>query len=144
MGIRGRRLERVAKIAASINNGDSILTHCNVSGELAMASALCKAQGKENHFFATETRPYHQGAKLTVWELKRMGANVTLVGDNVVGSLMADGLVNKVIECEFSRFYFASAHFPAPNALAGHPASFQFLVDVHAEAGAFVAFHHVC
>ncbi len=96
-GIRYRRLERVQKIAAIIKDGDSILTHCNVSGELAMAAAICQAQGKGIHFFATETRPYFQGAKLTTWELERMGAKVTLVADNAIGSLMADGLVNKVI-----------------------------------------------
>lgn len=96
-GIRGRRLERVGKIADAIKNGDSILTHCNVSGELAMASVICQQQKKEVHFFATETRPYLQGAKLTCWELKRMGADVTLVADNAIGTLMADGIVNKVI-----------------------------------------------
>ena len=96
-GIRAWRLERVKKIADIIKNGDSILTHCNVSGELAMAAAICRRQGKDVHFFATETRPYMQGAKLTCWELKRMGAKVTLIADNAVGSLMADGLVNKVI-----------------------------------------------
>jgi len=97
MGIRGRRLERVVKVADLIKQGDSILTHCNVSGELAMAAAICQQQGKDVHFFATETRPYMQGAKLTTWELKRMGAKVTLVADNAVGSLMMDGLINKVI-----------------------------------------------
>jgi methylthioribose-1-phosphate isomerase len=96
-GIRYRRLERVQKIAALIQNHDSILTHCNVSGELAMAAAICKEQNKDVHFFATETRPYFQGSKLTAWELKRMGAKVTLVPDNATGSLMADGMVNKVI-----------------------------------------------
>jgi len=96
-GIRIRRLERVRKIADIIKNGDSILTHCNVSGELAMAAAICKKQKKDIHFFATETRPYLQGVKLTCWELKRMGADVTLIADNAIGSLMADGLVNKVI-----------------------------------------------
>lgn len=96
-GIRARRLERVRKIAALIKNGDSVLTHCNVSGELAMAAHLCQQQNKRAHFFATETRPYFQGSKLTAWELKRMGADVTLVADNAVGSLMADKMVNKVI-----------------------------------------------
>jgi methylthioribose-1-phosphate isomerase len=96
-GIRARRLERVRKIAALIRNGDSVLTHCNVSGELAMAAHLCQQQNKRAHFFATETRPYFQGSKLTTWELRRMGADVTLVADNAVGSLMADKLVNKVI-----------------------------------------------
>jgi len=96
-GIRARRLERVRKIAGVIKNGDRILTHCNVSGELAMAASICRQQKKRVYFFATETRPYLQGAKLTCWELKRMGAKVTLVADNAVASLMADGLVNKVI-----------------------------------------------
>jgi len=96
-GIRQQRLGRVMRVAEIIKDGDSILTHCNVSGELAMAAAICKDQKKEMHFFATETRPYMQGAKLTCWELKRMGAKVTLVADNAIGTLMADGLVNKVI-----------------------------------------------
>ncbi len=97
MGIRVKRLKRVEEIAAVIEDGDRVLTHCNVSGELAMASQICAEQGKDVHYFATETRPYFQGAKLTCWELKEMGAQVTLIADNAVGSLMADGLVSKVI-----------------------------------------------
>lgn len=95
--IRNKRLDRVQRIAELIQDGDAILTHCNVSGELAMAAAICKQQKKEIHFFATETRPYFQGAKLTAWELRILGADVTLIADNAVGSVMADGLVNKVI-----------------------------------------------
>lgn len=96
-GIRYRRLERVNRIAGLMQNGDSILTHCNVSGELAMASHIALNQKKDLHFFATETRPYMQGAKLTSWELNRMGAKVTLIADNAIGAVMSDGLVNKVI-----------------------------------------------
>ncbi|MCA9401289.1 MAG: S-methyl-5-thioribose-1-phosphate isomerase [Candidatus Omnitrophica bacterium] len=96
-GIRFRRQTRVQEIASVIRDKDCILTHCNVSGELAMAAALCQEQNKDVHFFATETRPYFQGAKLTVWELKKMGADVTLVCDNAVGTLMADRMINKVI-----------------------------------------------
>ncbi len=96
-GIRSRRLERVNNIAQSMNDGDSILTHCNVSGELAMAASLVLAQGKKVNFYATETRPYMQGAKLTVWELQQAKAKVTLVADNAVGVLMAENRINKVI-----------------------------------------------
>ena len=96
-GIRERRLQRVKEIAKVIKEGDCVLTHCNVSGELAMAASLASAQGKYVKFFATETRPYMQGAKLTVWELQQAKVPVTLVADNTVASLMADGLVNKVI-----------------------------------------------
>ncbi len=95
--IRTRRLERVKRIAAVIKNKDRILTHCNVSGELAMAAYICQRQKKKVQFYATETRPYLQGAKLTCWELKQMGADVTLVADNAIGTLMLKGLVNKVI-----------------------------------------------
>lgn len=62
-----------------------------------MAAAICQQEGKKIHFFATETRPYLQGAKLTAWELKEIGANVTLIADNTVGSVMSNGLVDKVI-----------------------------------------------
>ncbi len=96
-GIRFKRLERVEKIAELIQDGDAVLTHCNVSGELAMAAAICKEAKKEVHFFATETRPYFQGAKLTCWELQKMKAKVTLIADNAVGSVMSDGLISKVI-----------------------------------------------
>lgn len=96
-GIRQRRLERVKQLAVSLSNGDHILTHCNVSGELAMACAIAKAEGKKIHVFATETRPYLQGAKLTAWELQEAKIGVTLVADNAIGSLMADGMVNKVV-----------------------------------------------
>jgi len=96
-GIRARRLQRVQEIADVMKDKDHILTHCNVSGELAMAASLAAGQGKHLKFFATETRPYMQGAKLTVWELQGSKAQVTLVADNAIGSLMADKLINKVI-----------------------------------------------
>lgn len=96
-GIRARRLERVSVIAANMHHGDIILTHCNVSGELAMAASLAIHDGKSISFFATETRPYMQGAKLTVWELMQAKAKVTLVADNAIASLMAEARINKVI-----------------------------------------------
>ena len=97
MGVRGKRLQRVQEIANLIQNGEKILTHCNVSGELAMAAQVCRQQNKKVHFFATETRPFFQGSKLTCWELQKMGASVTLVADNAVGSLLMDGLIDRVI-----------------------------------------------
>ncbi|MDP8265703.1 MAG: S-methyl-5-thioribose-1-phosphate isomerase [Candidatus Aceula meridiana] len=97
IGIRGRRLERVQKIAEVIAKTKTVLTHCNVSGELAMAAAICKAKGKTISFFATETRPYFQGAKLTCWELKKAGVPVTLVADNAVGTLLRDKMIDAVV-----------------------------------------------
>lgn len=96
-GIRHRRMERVQQLAAQFHNGDRVLTHCNVSGELAMAASLAMAEGKSLKFFATETRPYMQGAKLTVWELQKAHAHVTLVPDNAIGLLMSEARVNKIV-----------------------------------------------
>jgi len=55
------------------------------------------AQGKRIRVIATETRPRLQGAKLTVYELKRDGIDVTLITDNMVGYVMSQGMVDKVI-----------------------------------------------
>jgi len=97
MAIRGRRLERVRKLAEALKRHDSILTHCNVSGELAMAVAICKAEGKSVKVFATETRPYFQGAKLTAWELRAVGADITLVADNAAAALLSQDMVDAVV-----------------------------------------------
>lgn len=95
--VRNSRFKRVKDIAKIFKNGDSVLTHCNVSGELAMATAICRRQGRNLQFFVTETRPYFQGTKLTSWELRRAGADVVLICDNAVGSVIKDGLVNKIV-----------------------------------------------
>jgi methylthioribose-1-phosphate isomerase len=90
--------------AELINDGDVILTHCN-AGELATveygtALGVIRAawkQGKKIKVIATETRPLLQGARLTVYELKRDGIPVTLITDNMVGHVMHKHLVNKVV-----------------------------------------------
>ncbi len=86
-----------------INDGDTVLTHCN-AGALATAgygTALGVIRhawysGKKIKVIATETRPMLQGARLTVWELKKEGIPVTLISDNMVGYVMSRGLVSKV------------------------------------------------
>ncbi len=81
-----------------------ILTHCN-AGALATAgygTALgvvraAKELGKTVHVFATETRPFLQGARLTCWELLRDGITPTLITDSMAGELMRRGDVDCVI-----------------------------------------------
>ena len=71
---------------------DRILTHCN-AGELATVeygTALgvireAHTQGKKISVIATETRPLLQGARLTAFELKRMGVPFKLITDSMVG-----------------------------------------------------------
>jgi methylthioribose-1-phosphate isomerase len=87
-----------------IEDGDSILTHCN-TGSLATlgpgtALGVIKyafRNGKKIKVFYTETRPYLQGARLTGFELINEGIDSTLITDSMAGYLMKLGIVNKVI-----------------------------------------------
>ena len=58
---------------------------------------ICRRQKKRVKFFATETRPYLQGARLTAWELKRSGCDVTLIPDNAVAKTMTDKKITCVL-----------------------------------------------
>jgi methylthioribose-1-phosphate isomerase len=96
-GIRQKRYQRAREAAALIKNGDTVLTHCNVSGELPLVAEFCRKEKKKIRFLATETRPYFQGSRLTAWELKREGFDVTLIPDNAAAKVMADGDVDCVL-----------------------------------------------
>ncbi len=86
-----------------IHDGDHLLTHCN-SGGLATAgigTALgvirrAHEEGKSVHVFVDETRPLLQGARLTAWELARLGIPHTLICDGMAAALMSAGKVDKV------------------------------------------------
>jgi methylthioribose-1-phosphate isomerase len=87
-----------------IKDGFGILTHCN-AGALATAgqgtalSVMFEAhnRGKKFRVYADETRPLLQGARLTTWELKQAGIDVTVICDNMAGWLMKQGKINAVI-----------------------------------------------
>ncbi len=87
-----------------INPGETVLTHCN-AGSLATAgygTALgviksAHSSGKNISVVAGETRPFLQGARLTVWEMQKENIPVTLITDNMVGYLMSQGKIDTVI-----------------------------------------------
>jgi len=90
--------------AELFHDNDTIMTHCN-AGALATVgygTALgviraTKDSGKSIKVIATETRPVQQGSRLTAFELKHDGIDVSLIPDTAVGYTMANGLVNGVI-----------------------------------------------
>jgi len=88
--LKKMRLKRADYAASLIKSGDALLTHCNVSGEMVLIGRACREAGKEIRFYATETRPYFQG-RLTSWELAEDGFDVTMLPDNAVGSILAEG-----------------------------------------------------
>ena len=82
----------------------NVLTHCNTgalaTGGWGTAQGMIVAahrSGKRLHVWVDETRPVLQGARLTAWELQRLGVPMTLVADTAAGSLMARGLVDAVV-----------------------------------------------
>jgi methylthioribose-1-phosphate isomerase len=85
-------------------NEDTVLTHCN-AGALATVgygTALAPIrtsikQGKQIKVIASETRPRLQGARLTAFELSKDGIPVTVITDNMIGHVMRQGMVDKVI-----------------------------------------------
>jgi methylthioribose-1-phosphate isomerase len=90
--------------APLIKPSDGVLTHCNAGG---MATAgygtalaiLFTAHENGTPFFVyvDETRPLLQGARITSWELKQAGIDVTLNCDNMAGHMMKLGKINLVI-----------------------------------------------
>jgi methylthioribose-1-phosphate isomerase len=86
------------------NDNDTIMTHCNAGAlaTVAYGTALgviraTKDSGKKIKVIATETRPVQQGSRLTAFELKYDGIDVSLIPDTAVGYTMAKGLVNKIV-----------------------------------------------
>jgi methylthioribose-1-phosphate isomerase len=90
--------------AELIKDGDSILTHCNAGG-LATAAygtaiGVIRAafeQGKKIRVFADETRPFLQGARLTAWELEKLGIPYFVISDSMAGWLMRKGEIDLAI-----------------------------------------------
>jgi methylthioribose-1-phosphate isomerase len=90
--------------APLVPDGKTVLTHCN-AGALATAgygTALgvvraAVAAGKNIDVFADETRPFLQGARLTVWELQHDGIKATLITDNMAGHFLHSGRIGCVV-----------------------------------------------
>jgi methylthioribose-1-phosphate isomerase len=90
--------------APLIPDGRTVLTHCN-AGALATAGygtalGVIRAaveSGKNIDVYADETRPFLQGARLTIWELQHDGIDATLITDNMAGHFMKAGQIGCVI-----------------------------------------------
>jgi methylthioribose-1-phosphate isomerase len=96
---------RMGELGSSlIHPGSGVLTHCN-TGSLATAgygTALGViragvANGCIADVYAGETRPWQQGARLTMWELMRDGIPAQLIADSAAAHLMKSGVVQWVI-----------------------------------------------
>jgi methylthioribose-1-phosphate isomerase len=90
--------------AALIKDGDAVLTHCNAGGlatagygtAVGVIRAAWEA-GKKIKVFADETRPFLQGARLTAWELDRLGIPYDVITDSMAGWLMQKGEISLAV-----------------------------------------------
>jgi methylthioribose-1-phosphate isomerase len=90
--------------APLVPDGKTVLTHCN-AGALATAGygtalGVIRAaveSGKKIDVFADETRPFLQGARLTVWELQQDKIPTTLITDNMAGHFLKSGRIGCVV-----------------------------------------------
>jgi len=86
-----------------LEQATGLLTHCN-TGALATGGygtalgVIRSAYGKKpRQIYATETRPWMQGTRLTAWELKQDQIPLTLITDSAAAYLMSKGRVQWVI-----------------------------------------------
>jgi methylthioribose-1-phosphate isomerase len=90
--------------AGLVKDGDTILTHCNAGGlatsGYGTAIGVIRAafeQGKRIQVLADETRPFLQGARLTAYELEKLGIPYQVITDNMAGWMMRRGEVALVV-----------------------------------------------
>jgi S-methyl-5-thioribose-1-phosphate isomerase len=90
--------------AALVPEGGRVLTHCN-AGALACVGwgtavgVIRSAHGQNRHpsVWVDETRPLLQGARLTAWELGRLGIPYTVIADVAAASVLAHGDADLVV-----------------------------------------------
>lgn len=90
--------------AGLIKGGDVVLTHCNAGGlataGFGTAVGVIRAAweaGTKFSVLADETRPFLQGARLTAWELERIGVPYKVITDNMAGWLMHQGEISLAV-----------------------------------------------
>lgn len=101
--LRDRQDRAIAELGAPLISG-TVLTHCNAgalaTGGIGTALGIVRVaweRGQVERCYCTETRPLLQGARLTTWELTKIGIPTTLLPDTAAGALMASGAVGAVI-----------------------------------------------
>lgn len=96
--------QRMGELGADLlTDAKGVLTHCNAgalaTGGYGTALGVIRSAWKRGlkTVYAGETRPWLQGARLTVWELAQEGIAATLIADSAAAWLMRSGAVDWVI-----------------------------------------------
>ena len=108
IAIHNKELEscrRIAEYGLSLLKPEmGILTHCNAGGLATTGYGtalgpihLGQERGYDFHVYADETRPLLQGARLTAWELRQSGVDVTVICDNMASLVMKEGRIDAIV-----------------------------------------------
>ena len=94
----------MGEVGADLLRGaKGVLTHCNTgalaTGGIGTALGVIRSAYRRGPLkvFAGETRPWLQGARLTVWELAQDGIATTLIADSAAAWLMRSGAIDWVV-----------------------------------------------
>jgi methylthioribose-1-phosphate isomerase len=125
--------QMAANGAALIEDGDTILHHCN-TGALATVDwgtalgviRMAHEMGKRIHVLVDETRPRLQGARLTAWELKQYGVPFDIISDGASGHFLRTGQVQKV--------FFGADRVAANGDVANKIGSYMLALAAHTNA----------
>ncbi len=95
---------RMGELGADLlTDAQAVMTHCNAgalaTGGYGTALGVIRSAFKRGlkQVYAGETRPWLQGARLTVWELAQDGIPVTLIADSAAAWLMKSGKLDWII-----------------------------------------------
>lgn len=87
-----------------LGDAKAVLTHCNAgalaTGGYGTALGVIRSaykRGRLQNIYADETRPWLQGARLTVWELAQDGIPATLIADSAAAWLMKSGKIDWIV-----------------------------------------------
>ncbi len=89
--------------ATLLTEAKGVMTHCNAgalaTGGYGTALGVIRSAYQQGlrKIYAGETRPWLQGARLTVWELAQDGIASTLIADSAAAWLMKSGAIDWVI-----------------------------------------------
>ena len=94
----GRTVPRSCRLAlACSRTATPGRSRASVTAPRSASSAPRRSSGRDPRVWVDETRPLLQGARLTMFELGRLGIDATLITDSAAASLMAAGEVDLVI-----------------------------------------------
>ena len=89
--------------AELLTEAKGVMTHCNAgalaTGGYGTALGVIRSAYQQGlrKIYAGETRPWLQGARLTVWELAQDGIASTLIADSAAAWLMKSGAIDWII-----------------------------------------------